>query len=63
MTFTYKGIRQAFRWREPGTFLMGSSPDEPERYKDELQHEITLTKGFWVADTTVTQALCVGCDG
>ncbi|SER13011.1 Formylglycine-generating enzyme, required for sulfatase activity, contains SUMF1/FGE domain [Nitrosomonas sp. Nm51] len=57
MAFTYKGVRQAFRWCEPGTFLMGSPEDEPERDDDEPQHEVTLTKGFWIAGTTVTQAL------
>ena len=57
MAFTYKGVWQAFRWCEPGTFMMGSPQDEPERDNDELQHEVTLTKGFWIADTLVTQAL------
>ncbi|MBU1665848.1 MAG: formylglycine-generating enzyme family protein [Gammaproteobacteria bacterium] len=57
MGFTYKGVRQDFRWIEPGTFLMGSPKDEPERGDDETQHEVTLTKGYWLADTTVTQAL------
>jgi len=57
MAFTYKSVRQAFRWCEPGTFLMGSPTDEPERYEDELQHQVTLTKGFWIANTPVTQAL------
>ncbi len=60
MAFTYKGVRQGFRWCEPGTFLMGSPQDEPERESfgaDETQHEVTLTKGFWIASTTVTQAL------
>ncbi|WP_292994388.1 formylglycine-generating enzyme family protein [Nitrosomonas sp.] len=60
MAFTYKGVRQAFRWCEPGTFLMGSPENEPERESfgnDETQHQVTLTKGFWIADTTVTQAL------
>ncbi len=57
MAFTYKGVRQAFRWCEPGTFLMGSPEDEPERYGNELQHKVTLSKGFWIADTPVTQAL------
>ena len=28
MAFTYKGVRQAFRWCEPGAFMMGSPPDE-----------------------------------
>ncbi|HNP52147.1 MAG TPA: formylglycine-generating enzyme family protein, partial [Nitrosomonas nitrosa] len=60
MAFTYKGVRQGFRWCEPGTFLMGSPTDEPERESfglDGTQHEVTLTKGFWIADTPVTQAL------
>ncbi|MCC6922344.1 MAG: formylglycine-generating enzyme family protein [Nitrosomonas sp.] len=57
MAFTYKGVRQAFRWCEPGTFLMGSPQDEPQRSEDELQHEVTLSKGFWIADTSVTQGL------
>ena len=60
MAFTYKGVRQAFRWCEPGAFLMGSPQDEPERESfgyDETQHEVTLSKGFWIANTPVTQAL------
>jgi formylglycine-generating enzyme required for sulfatase activity len=57
MAFTYKGVRQGFRWCEPGTFLMGSPNSEQERDDDEIQHEVILTSGFWIADTTVTQAL------
>lgn len=57
MSFTYKGIIQVFRWCEPGEFLMGSPEDEPERTDDETLHKVELTKGFWIADTTVTQAL------
>ncbi|MGR9052639.1 MAG: formylglycine-generating enzyme family protein, partial [Gammaproteobacteria bacterium] len=57
MAFTYKGISQTFRWIEPGTFLMGSPKDEPERYQDEVLHEVTLSRGFWLADTAVTQVL------
>jgi formylglycine-generating enzyme required for sulfatase activity len=57
MGFTYKGVRQDFRWIEPGTFLMGSPAYEPERDEDEIQHEVTLSQGFWLADTCVTQAL------
>ncbi|MCP4700229.1 MAG: formylglycine-generating enzyme family protein [Gammaproteobacteria bacterium] len=41
----------------PGRFLMGSPESEPKRYGDELQHEVILTKGFWLADTACTQAL------
>jgi len=54
------GIIQHFRYIEPGCFLMGSAEDEPEREPwgaKETQHQVILTEGFWLADTTVTQAL------
>jgi hypothetical protein len=35
---------------------MGSPESEPERAYNEIQHQVTLTKGYWLADTTVTQA-------
>ncbi|MBK8815870.1 MAG: formylglycine-generating enzyme family protein [Methylococcaceae bacterium] len=57
MGFTYKGVKQFFRWIEPGTFLMGSPTVEPERSADETQHSVTITQGYWLADSTVTQAL------
>ena len=57
MTFNYKGVRHLFRWCEPGTFLMGSPKDEPQRGSDETQHPVTLSRGFWIAETPVTQAL------
>jgi hypothetical protein len=54
----FHGVTQRFRWIPPGRFLMGSPPNEPERYNDEgPQHEVTLTEGFWLADTACTQAL------
>lgn len=56
--FEIKGITQRFRWIEPGTFLMGSPESERERIAErETQHLVTLTQGFWLADTTVTQSL------
>lgn len=51
------GVIQRFRWIEPGTFLMGSPEDEPERNDDEQQHSVTLTQGYWLADTCTTQEL------
>jgi sulfatase modifying factor 1 len=57
MSFTYKNVRQCFRWIKPGVFMMGSPEDEPERYDDEILHEVTLTRGFWLGETACTQAL------
>ena len=35
---------------------MGSPEDEAARLDDEMQHEVRLTRGFWMARTAVTQA-------
>jgi len=51
------GVRQVMRWCPPGRFLMGSPSDEPERSEGEIQHEVTLTRGFWLAETACIQAL------
>ncbi|MER2603391.1 MAG: formylglycine-generating enzyme family protein, partial [Candidatus Competibacter phosphatis] len=49
---------QRLRWIEPGSFLMGSPEDEPERSSDEgPRHWVTLSRGFWLADSACTQAL------
>ncbi|TAN50525.1 MAG: formylglycine-generating enzyme family protein, partial [Methylococcaceae bacterium] len=49
---------QRLRWIEPGVFWMGSPQDEPERDSNEgPRHRVTLTQGFWLADTACTQAL------
>lgn len=46
------------RWIESGKFVMGSPPDEPGRSDHEgPQHEVTLTRGFWLAELPCTQAL------
>ena len=51
-------VVQRLRWIEPGTFRMGSPDDEPERYDNEgPQHLVTISQGFWLADTACTQAL------
>ena len=42
-------------WCPPGKFLMGSPELEPERSVNETQHEVTFTKGFWIARFEVTQ--------
>jgi formylglycine-generating enzyme required for sulfatase activity len=44
-------------WVAPGTFTMGSAPEEPERNQAEgPQMEVTLSRGFWLGKTEVTQA-------
>jgi formylglycine-generating enzyme required for sulfatase activity len=49
---------QRLRWIRPGSFWMGSPADEPERFDGEgPRHAVTLTRGFWLADTACTQAL------
>jgi formylglycine-generating enzyme required for sulfatase activity len=52
------GETQRLRWIAPGRFRMGSPSSEVGRFEDEdPQHEVTLTRGFWLADTACTQAL------
>jgi formylglycine-generating enzyme required for sulfatase activity len=39
----------------PGVFIMGSPSKEPGRYGDEARHQVTLTKGYYMQTTEVTQ--------
>ena len=57
MAFRYRGVRQQLRWIEPGEFVMGSPENEAQRWEDEVHRKVRLSKGFWLADTTCTQAL------
>ncbi len=43
-------------WIEPGTFTMGSPKGELDRDYDEAQHQVTLTKEYWLGKYEVTQA-------
>src|SRR5205814_9685726 len=40
----------------PGTFRMGSPPEEKDRGNDETLHQVTLTRGFFLGAYPVTQA-------
>jgi formylglycine-generating enzyme required for sulfatase activity len=42
-------------WIPPGTFVMGSPTSEAQRYSDETQHTVTLTKGFYMGKHAVRQ--------
>lgn len=50
------GATMEMVWCPPGTFVMGSPEGEAGRDSDETQHQVTLTKGFWLAKTEVTQS-------
>ena len=43
-------------WVEPGTFTMGSPTSEAGRSTNEAEHNVTLTKGFYLGKYEVTQA-------
>jgi formylglycine-generating enzyme required for sulfatase activity len=47
----------AFRHVPPGTFAIGSPLDERDRDSDELGAEIVLTRGRWLAECEVSQAV------
>jgi formylglycine-generating enzyme required for sulfatase activity len=42
-------------WCPPGQFMMGSPTSERGRNADEVQHEVVLTRGFFLAETECTQ--------
>jgi formylglycine-generating enzyme required for sulfatase activity len=48
-------IGMKFVWIPPGKFTMGSPKEEKERFDNETQHKVTLTKGFYMGVYTVTQ--------
>jgi len=48
-------LGMTFVWIAPGPFMMGSPKDEPERDDDETLHQVTLTRGYYLQTTQVTQ--------
>lgn len=55
--FAVHGHRCALRWIPAGSFLMGSPEHEHGRSNHEHLHRVTLTQGYWLGETTVSQAL------
>jgi formylglycine-generating enzyme required for sulfatase activity len=53
VSVTYEG---GFVLASPGTFTMGSPVDEHGRSNKETQHQVTLTKPFYLCDHEVTQS-------
>ena len=50
---TFAGID--FVWCPAGTFLMGAPTAAARRGAEKPQHKVTLTKGFWMSKTEITQ--------
>ena len=51
-----KELKLTMAWCPPGRFTMGSPAGEKDRYDDdEDQVSVTLTKGYWLGRTEVTQ--------
>ena len=58
------GAVQRLRWCPPGRFFMGAPPREPGRRPAEgPAHAVTLSAGFWLADSPVTEALWAAMTG
>ena len=49
------GAEMVFVWIEPGTFAMGSPESEPELRNERPQHQVTITRGFYLGKYEVTQ--------
>ena len=54
-TDTYKTTKLVLRKIEPGTFTMGSPSNETGRSGTEDQHQVTLTKAFYIGVFEATQ--------
>ena len=54
-SFTDLGVK--FCWCPAGSFTMGSPASETDRSTDEDQVSVTLSRGFWLGQTEVTQGL------
>ena len=52
-----KGVTLRLRWIPPGRFRMGSPKEEKGRRDNEgPAHEVTISVGYWLAETPCTQA-------
>jgi formylglycine-generating enzyme required for sulfatase activity len=51
-----EGVEVRFSFIPPGSYLMGSPEGEEEREDDETLHRVSLTQGFWLGISPVTQA-------
>jgi formylglycine-generating enzyme required for sulfatase activity/pectate lyase len=49
-----EGVAMGFVLIPAGDFIMGSPPDEPLRDEEEVQHQVTITRPFYLATTETT---------
>ena len=54
-SITVSSISYQMVYISPGTFIMGSPTSEVDRHINETQHQVTLTKGFYLGISEVTQ--------
>ena len=57
MTLIVGGVEYAFRWIPKGAFVMGSPETEPERWGDEVEHNASISRGFWMLEVPITQEM------
>lgn len=55
-TFSIPDLDLTMIWVRPGSFVMGSQPNERSRNDDETPHQVTLTNGFYLGKHEITQA-------
>jgi formylglycine-generating enzyme required for sulfatase activity len=48
-------VKMKFAYIEAGKFMMGSPNNEKPRHQAEWQHEVEITKGYWMGVYEVTQ--------
>jgi len=57
------GVELRLCYIPPGQFTMGSPAEEAERYEDEDQVKVTISRGFWMAKYECTQGQWQGLMG
>ncbi|MDO4569950.1 MAG: SUMF1/EgtB/PvdO family nonheme iron enzyme [Planctomycetia bacterium] len=57
VSITIQKVPYVFCWCPAGTFKMGAPESEPGYTAQEQLHDVTISKGFWMLQTEVTQAM------
>lgn len=52
---TYETILNNLVWIPPGTFTMGSPDSETNRDSDEMKHQVTVSRGFYISKYETTR--------